>query len=380
MTKHERIILDKLIENPMLSQSELADMLNLTRSSVSVYISHLMQTGHIRGRGYVIENQETLFVIGTASIDHRTVMDESIILSPEVTTSLDDYDLIVNYGGIAKNLSDNFHRMGHSVSCICAVGSDVQGQELLEECRQTGIDVSDSLVVPAAKSSTYLEIRSLDMKRILLRTANMKLQRQITPEFLLAKHHKLQHARAIIAEDSLSIDTLRHISSNYSPSLLICAKPKRVSKYAPFLNQFNGLVSSLEIAGIILGEQDPIPTDDRSVFNAVTRLSVRVNGPILLCYGNSDIAYFDNHHVTLCSYSSPLYNAALYAHYRDTVAAGFFHCLFDGIEGDDLLKYVCACREIVAQSSTTVNPYICPELINSVIESKQFSIRHSSMY
>ena len=48
MIKHERLILEKLTENPMLSQGELAAMLNLTRSSVSVYISHLMQMGFIR--------------------------------------------------------------------------------------------------------------------------------------------------------------------------------------------------------------------------------------------------------------------------------------------------------------------------------------------
>ena len=51
MIKHERLILEKLTENPMLSQGELAAMLNLTRSSISVYISHLMQMGYIRGRG-----------------------------------------------------------------------------------------------------------------------------------------------------------------------------------------------------------------------------------------------------------------------------------------------------------------------------------------
>jgi len=376
MTKHERIILDKLIENPMLSQSELAEMLHITRSSVSVYISHLMQTGHIRGRGYVIENQETIYVIGTGGIDYRTVIDENIILSPNTTTSLEDYELSVSYGGIAKNLSENFHRMGHSVSCICAVGSDVQGKELLDECRQTGIDVSDSLIIPAAKSSTYLEIRSLDMKRILLRTANMALQRQITPDFLLSKHHKLSHARAVIVEDSLTSDTMRHVSSNYSPSLLICAKPKRVSRYSSFLKQFNGLVSSLEIAGIILDEPEPIPMDDKSVFNALMRLQAKVSGPILLCYGDCHIAYSDNYNMSICSYSSPHHNASLYAHYRDSVAAGFFHCLFRGIDGDDLLKWVCACREIVAMTPSTFNPFMCQELVSSVIESKEFSIRY----
>ena len=123
MTKHERIILEKLVENPMLSQSELAEMLGLTRSSVSVYISHLMQMGFIRGRGYVIENCDNLYVIGTAGVDHRMVMEESRLLQPDSATILDDCELTVSYGGIAKNVSENLCRLGGRVSCICAVGA-----------------------------------------------------------------------------------------------------------------------------------------------------------------------------------------------------------------------------------------------------------------
>ena len=187
MIKHERLILEKLTENPMLSQGELAAMLNLTRSSISVYISHLMQMGYIRGRGYLIEDHNTIYVVGTASIDYRTTIDEALLRDPTHTATLDDNELNIDFGGIGKNISENIHRIGHNVSYICAIGSDVFGQELLEECRQNGIDVSDSLVVPAKKSSTYLEISSRDRKKIVLSSANMKLQQSLTPDFYKQK-------------------------------------------------------------------------------------------------------------------------------------------------------------------------------------------------
>lgn len=380
MTKHERIILEKLTENPMLSQNELADMLNITRSSVSVYISRLMQDGYIRGRGYVLEDQKSIIMVGTAGIDYRTVLAEDTVLLSDATTVLDDYELTVYYGGIAKNISDNLYRFGHDVSCISAIGSDVLGTELLNECKRTGINVSDMLIVPAARSSTYLELRSLDSSRVLLSSANMQLQRRLTPEFLTSKHHKLRHARCVITEDSLSSEALQHLSSTYNPTMLVCSKSNRVRRYQPFLNQFNGLVVNLETAWLILEETGAPPTDDASVISITGRLRTRVGGPVLLCYGSSQFSYTDMHHVILCSYSSPLTNASLYSHYRDTVAAGFFHCLLEGIKGEDLLKFVSACRDIVSQSPSLVNQNICPELIASVTASKHFQIRHSPRY
>lgn len=383
MTKQERNILEKLTENPLLSQSELAEMLNITRSSVSVYISHLMQMGYIRGRGYLIEDYNTLFVIGTAAIDyHTSIPDDALLTGGKRTAIMDDNELVVYYGGIGKNLAENLSRFGDSVSCVCAVGSDVQGKELLDECRQTGFDVSDALIVPGAKSSTYLEIRSVDKSRIILSSANMKLQQQLTPAFLKSKSHKLRHARAIIVEDSLSTESLQYISSSFSPvpTMLVCSKVTRINRFAHFLNQFSCLVASLEIAWLILDNSGSVPDDDSSVFSIATRLSVKVNGPVLLSYGKCDFAFSDGHHTILCCYSDPLDSASFYSHYRDSVAAGFFHCLLEGADSEYLIKYVCACRHIISQSPNLVNPQMCPELIDSIIQSKQFNIRYNPLY
>ena len=51
MNSNERAILDILAKHPLASQNDIADALGITRSSVSVYISHLIQEGYILGRG-----------------------------------------------------------------------------------------------------------------------------------------------------------------------------------------------------------------------------------------------------------------------------------------------------------------------------------------
>ena len=47
MTYREKEILQILKSNPMISQQELADMLNISRTSVAVHITNLMKKGQI---------------------------------------------------------------------------------------------------------------------------------------------------------------------------------------------------------------------------------------------------------------------------------------------------------------------------------------------
>lgn len=378
MIKHERLILEKLTENPMLSQGELAAMLNLTRSSVSVYISHLMQMGFIRGRGYLIEDHNTIYVIGTASIDYRTTIDEALLRDPSHVATLDDNELNIDFGGIGKNISENIHRIGHNVSYIGAIGSDVLGQELLQECRQNGIDVSDSLVIPAKKSSTYLEISSRDRKEIILSSANMKLQESLTPDFLQGKSAKLRHALAIVIEDSLSENSIQYISSNYSPIpiFIVCSKYTRVPRYMYFLNQFHALVTSLDIAWLILGERGIPPLQDVLTMDIARQLSNKVGGAVLMCYGKSEVVYAHDNQAILGRYADPGYRAGIYAHYRDTVAAAFFHCLLEEADDEELLRYVCACRDIVSGTEQIVNKQLCPELVSSAMKKMSVEIHN----
>lgn len=379
MTKQERLILEKLSENPLLSQNELADMLNITRSSVSVYISHLMQQGYIRGRGYLLEDKKTIFIIGSVGIDYRTVADDSFTFSENKTAMFEDNEMTVSYGGIAKNLAENLFYLGHNVSVISAVGSDILGQELLNDCRRTGIDTSNLVIVPAGQSSTYLEVRSPDYKRIYISSSNMKLQRNITPEYLATKHHKLDRAQCIVVEDGLSSETLQYVSSNYPLTYLICSKPSRVSRFSGYLNQFNGMIAQLESAWKLLGQAGKAPDDDESVFMISSQIKDRISGPVLLCYGLQKFSFIDKNSCTICSHSvnnSPYYD---YPHYRDTVAAGMMHCLLEHCDSESLLKYVGACRNIACQEFGFVNDKICPELIESEIERTQFNFKHMKL-
>ena len=69
MTQRERQILSLIENNPMISQQELADALQITRSSVAVHISNLQKKGHIAGKGYVLRTGSYAVVVGGVNVD-----------------------------------------------------------------------------------------------------------------------------------------------------------------------------------------------------------------------------------------------------------------------------------------------------------------------
>lgn len=64
-------ILELVRENPFITQQELADELEISRSAVANYISNLFEEGLITGRAYVLPQAERIVCIGGANVDRK---------------------------------------------------------------------------------------------------------------------------------------------------------------------------------------------------------------------------------------------------------------------------------------------------------------------
>ena len=135
LSERERQIMEIINNDPMVSQDEIAAALGITRSSVSVHIMNLVRAGVIRGRGYIIADEEYDVVIGAANADLMLRFKDEKESALERDSHFWDVDFDLSYGGIAKNISENLTRLGANPRPIFAVGSGLLDRELLQECR-----------------------------------------------------------------------------------------------------------------------------------------------------------------------------------------------------------------------------------------------------
>ena len=145
ITERERQILRWIEENPLISQQELAELGNITRSSVAVHISNLMKKGLIQGKGYILQKNPYIVVIGGVNMDIFGHPD-----APLVQKDSNPGHVSLSAGGVARNIAHNLALLGEDVKFISAFGEDAHAAQLAEGCRRVGMDISNSLTVPAA--------------------------------------------------------------------------------------------------------------------------------------------------------------------------------------------------------------------------------------
>ena len=181
MTKREEQILQWIRENPMISQQELAQRADITRSSVGVHIANLMKKGLVLGRGYLLGEESYIAVVGAVNVD--------ISGTPDTTYMPGDSNpgnVRLTLGGVGRNIAENLCRLGHKVIMITALGEDANAAQVKQGCREVGIDLSHSLVVPQGRTSTYLCLND-EQGEIVGAVSDMAIYEALTPTFLSSR-------------------------------------------------------------------------------------------------------------------------------------------------------------------------------------------------
>ena len=142
MTQRERQILNLIAANPMISQQELADSLNITRSSVAVHISNLLKKGYIAGKGYVLRTGSYAVVVGGVNVDIGGRSHAKLVAADSNPGKVS-----VSLGGVGRNIAHNMTLMGVDVKMLTAMGQDVYGNRIADSCKELGIDASRALRV-----------------------------------------------------------------------------------------------------------------------------------------------------------------------------------------------------------------------------------------
>lgn len=215
MTDREKQILQLIRDNPMISQEEVAKKIGITRTSVAVHISNIMKKGIILGKGYIINEEPYILVIGGTNVDIQGFS----------TGKLREHDsnpgyVGVSYGGVGKNIAENIARLDVNTKFITVFGNDLYGEKIKEHLGKIDVDVSDSLVLENGETSIYLSI--LDSSgEMNVAISSMEIFKKLTPEYLKQKNKKIESSEIIIVDTNLEIETIKYITDLKKKSKII---------------------------------------------------------------------------------------------------------------------------------------------------------------
>jgi len=209
MTNREQEILTLLRNNPMISQNELADTLHITRSSVAVHITNLMKKGQILGKGYLLQKERYVCVIGGSNVDIQgSPRGKLIARDSNIGT------VRISLGGVGRNIAENLVRLGVETRLISVVGDDAYGQRILDDARLIGLNMQDTLILRGATSSVYLCILD-DSNDMALAINSMDIYDHMTVDFIKSKKHVIEYAELCILDTNIPVDVLEYILTTF---------------------------------------------------------------------------------------------------------------------------------------------------------------------
>lgn len=160
-------------------------------------------------------------------------------------------------GGVGRNIAHDLRLLGMEVSLVTALGDDVFGAALRQSCEALGVDLSMTLTVPGARSSSYLYV-SDGAGDTLVGIADMDVTERLTPEALLPLLPRINASDAVVIDANLSAETIGFLAEACTAPLI--ADPVSTTK-APrllaALPQLTAIKPNALEAAALTGEDDP---------------------------------------------------------------------------------------------------------------------------
>ena len=248
MTQREGQILELIAQNPMIAQQELADALNITRSSVAVHISNLLKKGYIAGKGYVLRPGAYAAVVGGVNVDIGGKAYKALIPGDS-----NPGQVSISLGGVGRNIAHNLALMGTDVRLLTAFGQDVHGQRIAASCAELGIDAGSALKVADVATSTYLYIADPGGE-MTVALSDMQICERITPAYLASNLPTLQNAQVVVADTNIPAESLIYLAENVTAPLFCDpVSTVKAEKLRPILHRIHTLKPNRMEAALLSG-------------------------------------------------------------------------------------------------------------------------------
>ena len=346
MTQRERELLNWIAENPLISQQELADKAGITRSSVAVHISNLMKKGYIAGKGYVLRNPSYAAVIGGVNMD---VGGQSG--GPLVAGDSNPGKVRISLGGVGRNIAHNMALLGCDVRMLTAFGDDLYAQKIAASCGELGIDISQSLQVPGASTSTYLFIAGQDGD-MALAVSDMDIYDHVTPAWLQSRRTLLDNAQVIVLDTNIPAQSIAWLCENVKvPIFADPVSTAKAEKLRPVLGHIHTLKPNRIEAELLSGVAI---TDDASLERAAQALLDTGLRRVFISLGGDGVYAADhNGAVRLPCYPAVMKNATGAG---DAFMAALAWAYLDGNALEPTARLAQAAAAIAIEGEETINP------------------------
>lgn len=248
MTKRERQIYELIKSKPSITQNQIAKEFKISRASVAVHITHIIQKGFILGRQYLIKSDPSILVIGACNLDLQGIPNENLKFHDSNIGKIN-----VGLGGVGRNIAVNLKKLMSNVNFITVLGENFYSNKILDDLNIKRINTSDILRVPDDSISMYLSILD-ENGEMLAGVSDMNILRYLTPEFLKTKEELIKNSEIIVIDTNIpreSIEYIANLKHGKQKLIVDTVSIKKAAKISNILDKIDVLkTNKLEIEAL----------------------------------------------------------------------------------------------------------------------------------
>lgn len=270
--------------------------------------------------------------------------------------------ITVTAGGVGRNIAENLARLGHTVHMITALGDDAHGAQIQQNCREVGINLSESLTVHGGRTSTYLCLNDSDGE-IVGAVSDMDIYAHLTPEVLESRLPMLNGASLVVLDANLPPETVRYLAEVITVPLF--ADPVSVKKagaFVPVLGRLKALKPNRPeaslLSGVSIGSDADLP-------RAADAFFAKGLPNVLISLGGRGVYYHDGQESgILPCFPLPVINTTGCGDaFLAAVASGYL----EGKRLRDMALRGLAASAVCAQTDSAVSPDMSRELVEKCV-------------
>ncbi|WP_424237558.1 carbohydrate kinase [Bhargavaea ginsengi] len=204
MNEKEAAIVELIRRNPYLSQQDMAETLGISRPALANLISGLMRRGIIRGRAYILSEENRVVAIGGANVDRKFHLKASVqsgTSNPSTVTS--------SVGGVARNVAENIGRLGHPVTLLTVAGNDADWQRI-EQATAPHVELAHTALLPGRTTGSYSAVLDPDGE-MAIALADMDVYDELSPDYIDAHAPVVQGAALAVIDLNCPKETVVHV-------------------------------------------------------------------------------------------------------------------------------------------------------------------------
>lgn len=290
---------------------------------------------------------ETVTVIGGANLDivgapgGEPIPGESI---PGTVT--------VSSGGVGRNVAENLARLGVATRLLTAVGSDADGERILDDCRRAGVDVDAVAVRADGATCRYLALLD-EAGDLRCAVSQMDLIDSIDAAFLDRQGAAIASSSLLVVDANLRRETIAYLLDRFGdrPVFVETVSATKAARLEGLIGRAHTLKPNRAEAEILSGLEIRDRVDLERVLQRFLGFGLR---RVFISLGSEGIFFGDEHGSGQVRPPETRVTNATGA--GDAAMAALAYCHLQGRSAEHSARFAAAASILTLSDASTVHP------------------------